>query len=176
MRFSIFTIIVPFDTISEADIVGIRNGRSVRGKVQKIKIVIYLLSVLLVGIAITTMFIGRNVRRKRRNEAVQESDVNKTTRRHALCGMAYAVIGLLAAVAVEILLTVKYGLHRPHLPGFMWHLLGGVVPFALLLPICVFWITGKHKTLKRWHKRLTYPLIGVTIIMAATGDWFVYHL
>ena len=136
-----------------------------------LKIVIYLLSIVLLITLICVGLMGLYLRRTRE---AGEWDVlidvfHEYGAKGAFC-LAWVIVGF-----IESILTLKYGFHRPHLPGFALHLWSGSVPFGILISTCVFWITGASR-LRRWHRFVAYPCIAATTWMVITGDLLISHL
>lgn len=137
-----------------------------------IKMCIYALSTMLIGIMGWTMVLGRKWHNARKTGG--EDVFNGAL--HQYCAGICFRIAILIGIAVEGALTIKYGLHRPHLPGFMGHLWCGVAPFLILFPVCYFWITGENEKLGRYHRVVTYPCFAAAISMAVTGDLLLHSL
>jgi hypothetical protein len=137
-----------------------------------VKIVIYALSVILIGLMVWTMALGRGLHNTHKKG---EKDIFNGTVHQSWARKCFW-LAVIIAIAVETLLTIKYGFNRPHIPGFLSHLWSGVVPFGILLTVAVFWITGEHEKLGKWHRCIVYPCFVVALIMATTGDILVYRL
>lgn len=136
-----------------------------------IRYVIYFLSAVLTVAFFVTLYLGREIHNAKKHD--KEDILNEPA--HIILGRACFWIALMIAMSVEGMLTIRYGFHmRPHIPGFLGHLWGGVVPFVILVPTCVFWVDGKR--FPRLHRWLVYPCFISALSMASTGDILVHNL
>jgi hypothetical protein len=139
-----------------------------------VKGAVYALSLLLFFCIFTTVLFGFGVRTIRAMGTPDNLGYTEIHRRLALTSYA---ITWLVLVLIEGTFIIRYGFGpRPYLSGFADHLWFCAAPFFILLNLCVFVITGKHKQLKKWHKFLAYPCALLSIPMAITGDLLVYRL
>lgn len=140
-----------------------------------LKVVAFVWSLVLFGMFGFVTKIGIQARQARRRGR-RDSSAEEV---HPKIARFWLKAGVLNAVPIEAILIIRYGFNifrHPHLPGFLFHLTFGVMPFLVLGFSAAYWITGNSKKYKKWHTWLTYPFLAGLTIMVVYGDILLFRL